>query len=275
MNAKVITQEPPRSLMMRAAVLTYGVAAYLVGVGTLLGTILIMLGVIRFTGGPLDKLGWVAAVTLDFLLLVAFAVQHSVMARTSFKAKWTRIIPAAAERSTYLLATGLVLVPLLVLWQPMPTIIWSVESPILRLSLLGLALAGWVYLLAASFAINHFELFGLQQAYQAFRGRQFTESPFRERWMYRFDRHPIMTGVLVGIWVTPTMTLDHLLFAIGSTVYIWVGVFFEERSLRRQWGQLYEEYSERAGTIVPTFTAQRSTPVLNVVSTSTRPSKLS
>ena len=258
MNATATIQELPRSRVYRVAVFAYGVAAYVIGVGALLATILIMLGVVHFTGGPLGALGLGAGLALDFLLLVAFAIQHSVMARPSFKARWTRIIPAAAERSTYVLATGLVLAPLLALWQPMPAIVWSVEAPVLRWSVLGVALAGWAYLLAASFAINHFELFGLQQVWQALRGRPLTEAPFQERWMYRFDRHPIMTGLLIGMWVTPTMTLDHLLFATGSTVYVWIGVFFEERSLQRQWGRLYEEYRERVGTIVPTFTGRRS-----------------
>ena len=270
MNAPVTIQEPPRSLIYRVAVFAYGVLAYVIGVGALLALMLIMLGVVRFTGGPLGQLGLGAGLALDFMLLVAFALQHSVMARTSFKARWTRIIPAAAERSTYVLATGLALAPLLLLWQPMPAIAWSVETPILRWLLFGTALAGWAYLNAASFAINHFELFGLQQVYQVLRGRPLTSAPFQERWMYRFDRHPIMTGILIGIWVTPTMTLDHLLFAAGSTVYVWIGVHFEERSLQRQWGHVYAEYRERVGTIVPTFTSRRSKPALGTATTSTR-----
>lgn len=269
MNTTVTIQEPSRSLSYRVAVFAYGVAAYVIGVAALLAIILTMLGVFRFTGRPLGELGLGAGLALDLLLLVAFALQHSVMARASFKARWTRIIPAAAERSTYVLATGLVLAPMLAFWQPMPAIVWSVQAPVLRWSLLGVALAGWAYLLAASFAINHFELFGLKQVWQALRGRPITCAPFRERWMYRFDRHPIMTGILIGMWVTPTMTLDHLLFAVGATVYVWIGVHFEERSLLRQWGRLYEEYRERVGTIVPTFTSRRSNPALGAVPTST------
>lgn len=275
MNTTVSLQTASRALTYRVAVFAYGVAAYVIGVGALLALILTMLGVLHFTGGPLGTLGLGAGLALDFLLLFSFALQHSVMARPSFKARWTRMIPAAAERSTYVLATGLVLATLLAFWQPMPAIVWSIEAPILRWSMLGVALAGWAYLLAASFAINHFELFGLQQVYQVFRGRPLTRVPFRERWMYGFDRHPIMTGVLIGMWVTPTMTLDHLLFAAGSTVYVWIGVFFEERSLQRQWGHLYEEYRERAGTIVPAFTIWRSKPALGSAPTSTRTEKSS
>jgi len=144
------------------------------------------------------------------------------------------------------------------LWQPMKTIVWSVNAPALRWSLLGVAVAGWAYLFAATFAINHFELFGLQQVYQALRGRPLTRVPFRERWMYRFDRHPIMTGVVAGVWVTPTMTLDHLLFAAGMTLYVWIGVYFEERSLRRQWGETYEGYRRRVPSLIPTVISPES-----------------
>jgi methanethiol S-methyltransferase len=258
MNPAISNPEPSRSPLYRVAIFAFGVAAYVVGVGALIGVILIMLGVLDFTGGALGRLGLGAALGVDLMLLVAFALQHSVMARPTFKARWTRVIPPAAERSTYLLATGLVLLPLLLLWQPMPALVWSVQAPPVRWLLLGIALAGWSYLLAASFAINHFELFGLQQVYQGLRGRPLTPAPFRIRWMYRFDRHPIMTGILIGMWVTPTMTVDHLLFAAGSTVYVWIGVFFEERSLRRQLGRPYEEYCARVRSIVPTFMSRRS-----------------
>ena len=251
---------PARSLPYRAGLFAFGVAAYALGVGALSGVILTMLGVLPFTGGPIGRLSAGAGVALDLALLVVFALQHSVMARSSFKERWTRVVPAAAERATYVLATAIALVPLLLLWQPMPAIVWSVQAPALRWLLLGIALAGWSYLFAASFAINHFELFGVQQVYQALRNRPRTLAPFQIRWMYRFDRHPIMTGILIGIWVTPTMTADHLLFAAGTTVYVWIGVFFEQRSLCRQLGRPYEEYCERVWSIVPTFKGRGASP---------------
>ncbi|CAN5631847.1 hypothetical protein BH09MYX1_BH09MYX1_01630 [soil metagenome] len=269
MDTNVTIRAESPSSVHRGAVFVYGIAAYVVGVGALVALILIMLGVVRFTGGPLRDLGLGGALALDSLLLLTFALQHSVMARPSFKARWTRVIPPAAERSTYVLATGLVLAPLLALWQPMPAIVWSVQAPMARWLLLGIALAGWAYLLAASFAINHFELFGLRQVFEFLRGRPITRTPFKERWMYRLDRHPIMTGVLVGMWVTPTMTVDHLLFAAGSTVYVCIGVHFEERSLVRQLGLPYEDYRKRVRTIVPTFTSRRSKPPVSVAPDST------
>jgi protein-S-isoprenylcysteine O-methyltransferase Ste14 len=253
----------PRSLMYRATIFAFGVMAYLLGVVALVALILITLGVSPFTGGPLGTLPFGVALALDLLLLVGFALQHSAMARPSFKARWTRVVPVTAERSIYMFATAFTLLPLLWFWQPMPTVVWLAAAPMLRWLLIGMALAGWTYLLAASFAINHFELFGLQQVYQGLRNRRLTPSPFRVRWMYRFDRHPIMTGILIGLWVTPKMTVDRLLFAVGATAYIWIGVFFEERSLHRQLGLQYEEYCERVGSIVPTFRGRRAAPVTN------------
>lgn len=246
-------QEPARSLSYRVTVFAFGVTAYALGVCTLIALMLVTFGAVQFSGGPLGKLPLGEALALDLSLLLVFALQHSVMARPSFKARWIRIIPAEAERSMYVFATTLALLPLIWLWQPMPAVVWSAEAPVLRWSLFVVAGFGWLYLLVASFAISHFELFGLQQVYRRLLNRRPTQSPFRERWMYRFDRHPIMTGILIALWVTPTMTVDHLLFAIGSTAYIWIGVFFEERSLRRQLGRTYEEYRQRVGSVVPTF----------------------
>jgi len=247
------SHERPHRLPFRATVFAFGVTAYALGVCTLVALMLAMFGILPFTGGPLGKLPLGPALALDLLLLFGFGLQHSVMARPGFKARWTRVVPIHAERSIYLLATALTLLPLLWLWQPMPTVVWSVEAPALRWLLIVVALAGWVYLLAATFAINHFELFGLQQVYRLLQDRPLTQSAFQVRWMYRFDRHPIMSGILIASWVTPTMTADHLLFAIGTTLYVWIGVFFEERSLRRQLGHPYEEYCQRVRSIVPTF----------------------
>ncbi len=236
--------------LRRAGILAYGAASYAVGVAALVELILIMLGVLDFTGGPVH-LGPLPAGLFNLGLLMAFALQHSVMARARFKERWTRIVHPSLERSTYLLATGVVLLPLLWLWQPMPAVLWSVGSPLARRAITGIALLAWTYLFAASFAIDHFELFGLQQAWRGFRGEGPNPVPFRERWMYRFDRHPIMTGMLVGLWATPEMTRGHLLFAAGFSLYVAIGVHFEERALRRQWGETYEAYRRRVPTIVP------------------------
>lgn len=238
-------------LAKRLAVLAYGVAAYAIGATALLAWMLAMFGVVQFTGGPLGRLASGPALVIDLALLIAFALQHSVMARPAWKARWLRVVGPALERPTYILTTGAVLLPTLWLWQPMPTVVWSLENPIAIAAAHTIAGLAWLYLYLASFALDHFELFGLRQVWSFFTDRPHARLPFRERWMYRFDRHPIMTGALLGMWATPTMTLDHLIFAIGFSLYIVVGVSFEERSLRAEWGARYEQYCERVGTIVP------------------------
>jgi protein-S-isoprenylcysteine O-methyltransferase Ste14 len=247
------TDDRLESLSKRLGALAYGVVAYALGSGALVAWILAMLGIVHFSGGPIGSLALGPALGLDLALLVVFGLQHSVMARPSWKTRWLRIVGPALERPTYILATGLVLFLTLWLWQPMPTVIWAFEHPVWIVAAYAVAGVGWAYLFAASFAIDHFELFGLRQVWSFFVGRPIVPVQFRERWMYRFDRHPIMTGALLGMWVTPRMTLGHLVFAIGFSLYIVVGVFFEERSLRAQWGVGYDEYSDRVGTIVPSL----------------------
>jgi protein-S-isoprenylcysteine O-methyltransferase Ste14 len=235
----------------RLGVLAYGVVSYCLGVTALVVWILMMLDILHFSGGPLGELqGW-RALVLDLALVVGFGVQHSVMARPTWKARWLRVVGPALERPTYVLATGLTLLPVLWLWQPTETVIWTLESPLAIGTAYAVAVSAWAYLLVASFAIDHFELLGLRQVWSFFVGRALAAVEFRERWMYRVDRHPIMTGSLLGMWVTSTMTLGHLLFAIAFSLYIVVGVFFEERSMLAQWGARYADYCERVGTIVP------------------------
>jgi protein-S-isoprenylcysteine O-methyltransferase Ste14 len=241
------------SAWSRWSVLLYGIGSYLIGVAALVFWIVIMLGLVPFGLSGFRVDGTAAQMTVNVALLVAFGLQHSVMARKGFKEKWTRIVHPAAERATYLVATGVFLIPVCLLWQPMSSTVWSVETPMLARTISGLAVVGWTYLFLASFAIDHFELFGLRQVYEHFRGRGVSQVPFKERWMYRFDRHPIMTGALIGMWATPEMTLGHLVFAAGFSAYIVIGVYFEERALRRQWGEAYDDYRGRVKSLVPTF----------------------
>ncbi len=251
-SVQVQRAESGVSSFKKVSVLLFGIGSYAAGVAVLVGWILYMLGVFEFSGGGV-RLEGAAAVLFNLGLMLAFGVQHSAMARQAFKQRWTKLIPAAAERSCYLLATALVLGPTVYFWQPMSAPVWDVSVPWLRVAITAVAVAGWAYLFLASFAINHFELFGLRQVYQYFRGREVTGVPFRERLMYKFDRHPIMSGVLIGMWATPTMRLDHLMFAISATIYVVVGVYFEERALRRRWGSGYDDYCRRVGSLVPSF----------------------
>ncbi len=246
-----ILHRPVDSAFSRRAVFAYGVGAYNVGVAGLVALILATLGILPFTGGPvaIDGQGWRIAFNLGLISL--FGVQHAIMARPAFKRWWTQVIPAAAERSTFVALSGILMGAIVGLWQPLPEVIWSAENGALRNALLGGCAFGWAYLLAATFAIDHFELFGLKQVWRNLKGLRTPSPTFQARLMYRFDRHPIMTGVLIGLWSTPDLTLERLVLALGFTAYIVVGVAVEERDLRRLHGAHYHLYAKRVRTIIP------------------------
>jgi methanethiol S-methyltransferase len=191
------------------------------------------------------------ALAIDALLLGVFAVQHSGMARRGFKERWTKIVPRAIERSTYVLFASVALVLLFWQWRPIGAPVWVVETPLVR-TLLGVVCAvGWAIVLSATFHIDHFELFGLRQAYRALVGREAPAPSFATPGLYRVVRHPIYFGFIVAFWSTPVMTTGHLVFAIATTAYILVGIRLEERDLVHEHGADYERYRSEVPMLVP------------------------
>ncbi len=191
------------------------------------------------------------ALLVDGALVALFAVQHSVMARPWFKQSWTRIVPVGIERATYVLTSTLALLALFTFWEPMPAIVWEVKSSAARAAIWGLFGCGWLIVLTSTFLIDHFHLFGLKQALRAMKGEAEREPTFKKVLFYRLVRHPLMVGFLVVFWVTPTMSLGHLLFALATTAYILVGVHLEERDLRASIGEAYDEYRKEVRMLVP------------------------
>lgn len=194
----------------------------------------------------------VGAFVVDLLLMSLFAVQHSVMARPGFKSWWTRFVPQPVERSTYVLFSSLALIFLYWLWQPLPEIVWQVNDSTLRLAVWAVFWLGWGIVLFSTFLLNHFELFGLRQVYLHFTGATHIPVGFRTPLLYRWVRHPIMLGFIIAFWATPQMSVGHLLFAVVTTLYIMVAVYyFEERDLLVSHGVAYVEYRQRVSMIVP------------------------
>ena len=190
------------------------------------------------------------AIVIDLALLLLFAGQHSVMARPPVKAWLGRHIPRQLERTTYVLATDVCLVLLLALWQPWTGSVWQVGG-VAAVALWSLCALGWVLAIASTFAIDHLDLTGLRQAGWAPARRSVVGPALYDGGLYAVVRHPLMTGLLVAFWVTPSMSASHLLFALASTGYILVGTRFEERDLRRTFGAAYDDYAARVPALLP------------------------
>lgn len=195
--------------------------------------------------------GLALGLAANFGLVFLWGLQHSVMARPKFKAMWTRIIPAHTERATYVLASAAALQLIMSFWTPVAGTIWSVQTEMLRMAIYAVAALAWGVLLAASFEIDHFALFGVKQPVLAVAGRPLPKATFKRGYLYRIVRHPIQTGVFFGMWATPDMTASHFMFASLMTLYILVGLFFEERELIREFGNTYREYRREVAKLIP------------------------
>lgn len=237
----------------RIAIFLYGVAAYSVFFATFLyaiGFISNLVVPVTIDGEPVRPL-W-EALAIDLGLLSLFAVQHSVMARPAFKRWWTRIVPAEAERSTYVLFSSLCLIALFAFWEPLGGVVWSVQNPIGQAVLYGLAGLGWALVLVSTFLINHFDLFGLRQVWLQLVGKPYTQLEFGTPVLYRYVRHPLYVGWFLAFWATPHMTVTHLVFALVTAGYILVAIQLEERDLAAAHPE-YEEYRRRVPMLIPRF----------------------
>jgi protein-S-isoprenylcysteine O-methyltransferase Ste14 len=238
--------------MAAFASLLYGVIAYLLFLGTFLyaiafvGNMPVPKTIDSGQAGPI-----IPALIIDLLLLGIFAIQHSVMARPGFKRWWTRFVPQPVERATYVLLASLALLLLYWQWQPIQQPVWSITGSLGRVVTQAIFWSGWALVLLSTFLINHFELFGLRQVYARLRGKMLPEPVFRTPFLYKRVRHPLYLGFLLAFWATPYMTVGHLLFAIGTTGYILIGIYLEERDLIGLFGDQYRRYQQQVSMLIP------------------------
>jgi protein-S-isoprenylcysteine O-methyltransferase Ste14 len=250
--------------MQRILALGYALVAYLIFFATFLWLIAFLADVAIFpttvNHGFYDGRTLLQAIGVDVALIALFGIQHSVMARPAFKARWTRIVPASVERSTYVLAAAIVLGVLLYGWHPVEGTLWDVRASGAAPVIWAVFGVGWAVLLVSTFLINHFELFGLTQAWLHGRAREAAAPQLREPLFYRYVRHPLYLGFVIGLWATPHMTISHALFAGGMTLYILVGIAHEERDLVAYFGPAYDDYRARVGMLLPGLGRRRRTP---------------
>jgi len=246
------------SNMRAVLVVLYGIAAYLL----FLAAFLYAVGFVGNFGVPkaIDS-GAAAPIgetfVIDLLLLGLFAVQHSVMARPAFKRWWTRFVPKAVERSTYVLLASSVLLLLFWQWRPLADVVW-VTGGAAAAVLTALFWCGWALVVASTFLISHFELFGLSQVFARSANRALPEPTFRTPWFYRSVRHPLYLGFLIAFWSAPTMSAGHLLFSIMTTGYVLVAIGFEERDLIDLFGDQYRQYRNRVGMLLPRWRTRKA-----------------
>ena len=243
--------------MKRIAFFTYGMLSYLlflviyVYFAGFVGNFLVpkSLDSMSHDSGESGPLAW--SVAVDVLLLLAFAAQHSIMARPAFKKVWTRFVPQPIERSTYVLASNLVVLLLIWQWRPLPAVIWEVRNPVGSGLLTGIFIAGWFGVPLVTLMINHFDLFGARQVWLYLQGTAYTSLPFKTPLAYRFVRHPLYVAWALFFWATPTMTVGHLLFAGLLTIYMVAASKVEERDLVAHFGNQYEDYRRRVPAFIP------------------------
>src|SRR5262245_33797251 len=245
--------------MNRIAFFVYGVVCHLLFLVTFacLAGFVANLAIPKTIDAPAPDCALAVAIAVDVLLLVIFAVQHSVMARPAFKRLWTRIVPTPIERSTYVLISCLVTMLLIWQWRPIPAVIWHITNSLGWWLTVAMLAAGWLAVPAVSLMINHFDLFGTRQVWLYLQGKEYMPLPFRTPLAYAWVRHPLYVGWGLAFWMTPTMTVGHLLFAAVLTGYMALAALVEESDLLELYGQTYQEYRHRVPMFVPTATWRR------------------
>ena len=241
--------------MSRAAALLFAIICYAIFFATFL-YLIAFVGAFPFVPRTVDA-GPAAtpavAAIVDLALIALFGLQHSIMARPAFKARWTRVIPPVAERSVYVLVASIALMILFLGWRPIGAIVWNVTNPLLASLLWALFWIGWATVLVSTFLINHFELFGLQQAWFHVRDRQAPPPELRHPFFYRWVAHPLYAGFFLAFWAAPEMTAGHLLLAAGVSIYMLIAIRYEERDLTNLFGEDYRRYRAGVGGLVPRF----------------------
>jgi len=246
--------------MSRATTLVFAIACYAIFFATFL-YLIVFVGDFAVAAKTVDagpQSAPVVAAIVDLLLISLFGLQHSAMARPAFKRWWTRVVPRQMERSVYVLSASIALMILFLGWRPIDTIVWNVTNPVFSSIIWLLFWVGWLTVLLSTFLINHFELFGLQQAWFHVRQRDAGRPELRQPFLYRWVAHPLYAGFFLAFWAAPEMTVGHLLLALGLSAYMLIAIRYEERDLTDLFGDDYRRYRSGVGMLTPKFRRGRT-----------------
>jgi len=237
---------------MRAIILLYGALCY----AAAMGSVLLLIGFCTDLLMPKSLVGMadtfsLNALLIDVGLIALFGLPHTIMARKGFKDAFTKVVPAAAERSTYCLVTAILIATVIMYWQPLPGALWILDAGTFAIVLTVISLLGWGLMVFSTFLIDHFDLFGLRQIWLNWRKIDYTPPPMKSPALYKWVRHPLYVGMLIGLWFTPNMTWSHVLFAGGMTVYLLIGMWYEEKDLLLAYGEDYRRYQEQTPALIP------------------------
>ncbi len=246
--------------LRKIAGLFYGLSAFVIAL-SIWAYFLIFMGNLRYVSDPWlspsvdvgESVGGLVAVGINIFLLALFGLQHSLMSREFVKNFLKKLVPEDLERSTYVHGANIAMASLLVFWQPIPILLWDVNHTMLADILWGAFALGFVIVVWAVSSIDLFELWGVRQSWAWFKGKPYQELPMKTHWLYEQVRHPQYLGIFLAIWFGPYMTVGHILFAVGFTTYIWIGLRYEERDLIRRYGEGYKDYQQRVPAIFPRF----------------------
>ena len=250
------------SIFLRTLTMIYSLISYLIGVVALVYLILFIADLlvpvsINRPSSYAPEISGFSAIAWNMGVVMLWGMQHTIMARPGFKKIWTRLVPVPIERSTYLIFVAGATALLVLFWVPMPALLWNASGTMLFPLLIGVYFFGWCITLFATFLINHFHLFGLQQAFHFLRRHQSKRETFRTPLLYKLVRHPMMTGVLIALWAVPVLTVGRLFFNLLMTAYIFVGLYFEEKTLSAELGHEYEQYMQTTPSVIPRFSAKQ------------------
>ncbi len=247
---------------MRLLAMIYSVICYVLAVTSLMALILFIEGLvvpvtINEASVVSPQLPVLPAILANVVLVVFWGLQHSVMADPRFKSWWTRFVHPAIERSTFILVTAFSTTGLMLFWSPIPITIWDTSGTPWALVLCAGYFFGWTITFIATFLINHFHLFGLEQAYRFMNETQSKKATFVTPLLYRIVRHPMMTGILISLWCVPHMTVGRLVFNLAMTAYILIGTRHEEETLLDELGEDYEAYRRTTPMLLPRFKGRK------------------